>query len=162
MSSRHLTRGTLCTRGGNSRKDGFSNSGPNMKAIRYFKPAVLTGFVALGLMAAEVGRAQAPSGPITAAPAQPAHGPESNAQNPAPLPPPRTTILGAWKFNPDDSDDPRNRRQDSQDSNGGYGGGGGRDGGGYSGRGHGGPGGGPRAGGEQDKHRQKDRPTIPR
>src|SRR5260370_42276852 len=106
-----------------------------MKATWYFKPAVLTGFVALGLLAAEVGRAQAPSGPIMAAPAQPAHGPEGNAQNPAPLPPPRTTILGAWKFNPDDSDDPRNRRQDSRDSNGGFRGGGGARGGGGTRRG---------------------------
>src|SRR5260370_20968747 len=89
-----------------------------MKAAWYFKPAVLTGFVALGLLAAEVGRAQAPSGPITAAPAQPAHGPEVNAQNLAPLPPPRTTLLRAWKFNPDDSDDPRNSSQDSRDSHG--------------------------------------------
>src|SRR5258708_25730315 len=159
MSSRHLTRGTLCTRGGNSRKDGLENSVTHMKASRYFKPNVLTGFVALGLMAAEVGRAQAPSGPITAAPAQPAHGPESNAQNPAPLPPPRTTILGAWKFNPDDSDDPRNRRQDSQDSNGGYGGGRGRMGGGYPGGGHGGYGG-RRGGGESDEQRQKMRDLL--
>ncbi len=127
-----------------------------MKATWYFKPAVLTGFVALGLLAAEVGRAQAPSGPITAAPAQPAHGPEGNAQNLAPLPPPRTTILGAWKFNPDDSDDPRNRRQDSRDSNGGYGGGRGRMGGGYPGGGHGGYGG-RRGGGENDEQRQKMR-----
>ena len=89
-----------------------------MKAIWYFKLAVLTGFAALGLLAAGVAHAQAPSGPITAAPAQPAHGPGANAQNSAPLPPPRTTILGAWKFNPDDSDDPRKRRQDSRDSNG--------------------------------------------
>src|SRR2546422_8031282 len=102
-----------------------------MKAIWYFKLAVLTGFAALGLLAAGVAHAQAPSGPITA-PAQPAHGPGANAQNSAPLPPPRTTILGAWKFNPDDSDDPRKRRQDSRDSNGGYGGGRGRMGGGGS------------------------------
>src|SRR5260370_32490826 len=122
-----------------------------MKATWYFKPAVLTGFVALGLLAAEVGRAQAPSGPIRAAPAQPAHGPEGNAQNLAPLPPPRTTILGAWKFNPDDSDDPRNRRQDSRDSNGGYGGGRGRLGGGESSGGPRGVGGGPPGGGEKRK-----------
>src|SRR5260370_886087 len=112
-----------------------------MKATWYFKPAVLTGFVALGFLAAEIGRAQAPSGPITAAPAQPAHGAEGNAQNPAPLPPPRTTILGAWNFNPDDGDAPRNGRRASRDSNGGYGGGPGRMGGGYPGGGQGGYGG---------------------
>src|SRR3989442_12966108 len=127
-----------------------------MKAIWYFKLAVLTGFAALGLLAAGVAHAQAPSGPITAGPAQPAHGPAPNAQNSAPLPPPRTTILGAWKFNPDDSDDPRKRRQDSRDSNGGYGGGRGRMGGGYPGGGHGGYGG-QRGGGESDEERQKMR-----
>src|SRR6266571_3331555 len=52
-----------------------------MKAIWYFKLAVLTGFAALGLLAAGVAHAQAPSGPITAAAAQPAHGPGANAQN---------------------------------------------------------------------------------
>src|SRR5258708_27835803 len=91
-----------------------------MKVIWYFKLAVLTGFAALSLLAAGVARAQAPSGPITATPTQLAPGPAANAQNSAPLPPPRTTILGAWKFNPDDSDDPRKRRQDSQDPNGGH------------------------------------------
>src|SRR3989442_12092195 len=90
-----------------------------MKAISYFKLAVLIGFAALGLLAAGVAHAQAPSGPITAAPAQTAHGPGANAQNSAPLPPPRATILGAWKFNPDDSDDPRKRGRDSRDSKGG-------------------------------------------
>src|SRR5881397_1537963 len=123
-----------------------------MKAIWYFKLAVLTGFAALGLLAAGVAHAQAPSGPITAAPAQPAHGPGANAQNSAPLPAPRTTILGAWKFNPDDSDDPRKRREDSRGSNGGYGGGRGRMGGGYPGGGRGGYG---RRGGESDEERQK-------
>jgi hypothetical protein len=66
------------------------------------------------------------------------------------LPPPRTTILGAWKFNPDDSDDPRQRRQDSGGSNGGYGGRG-RMGGSWPGGG----GGGRRGGGESDEQRQK-------
>src|SRR5260370_1736078 len=104
---------------------------PHVKAIGNYKLAALTGFAALGLLAAVVAHAQAPSGPIPPAPAQPAPGRTSpNASNPAPAPPPRTTILGAWKFNPDDSDDPRKRRQNSQDSNGGFGGGRGRIGGG--------------------------------
>src|SRR6266404_7353335 len=124
-----------------------------MKAIRNYKLAALTGFAALGLLGAGVAHEQSPSGPITTAPAQQA--PAVTAQNSAPLPPPRTTILGAWKFNPDDSDDPRKRRQDSQDSNGGYGGGRGRMGGGYPG-GHGGYGG-RRGGVESDEERQKMR-----
>ncbi len=124
-----------------------------MKAICFFKLTVLTGFAALGLLAAEVTPAQAPSGPITTAPSQTAPATAANGSNPAPLPPPRTTILGAWKFNPDDSDDPRKRRQDSSGSNGGNSGGGhGRMGGGYPGGGHGGYG---RRGGESDEERQK-------
>ena len=131
----------------------FANSGSNMKAICFFKLTVLTGFAALGLAAAEVTHAQSPSGPITAAPSQPS---PATASKPAPLPPPRTTILGVWKFNSDDSDDPSKRRQDSRDSNGGYGGGHGRMGGGYPGGGHGGYGG-RRGGGESDEERQKTR-----
>jgi hypothetical protein len=124
-----------------------------MKAICFFKLTVLTGFAALGLLAAEVTPAQAPSGPITAAPSQTAPATAANGSNPAPLPPARTTILGAWKFNPDDSDDARKRRQDSSGSNGGNSGGGhGRMGGGYPGGGHGGYG---RRGGESDEERQK-------
>jgi hypothetical protein len=124
-----------------------------MKAICFIKLAALTGFAALGLLAAEVARAQAPSGPITAAPAQPV--PVANVSNTVPTPTPRTTILGAWKFNPDDSDDPSKQRRDSQDSNGGGNGGGhGRMGGGYPGGGHGGYGG-PRGGGESEEQREK-------
>src|ERR1700682_263933 len=102
-----------------------------MKAVCVFNLTVLTGFAAIGLLAAEAAHAQAPSGPITGAPSQPAPVSGANAPNPAPLPAPRTTILGAWKFNPDDSDDPSKRRQDSRGSNGGGNGGGrGRIGGG--------------------------------
>src|SRR5713226_10030155 len=123
-----------------------------MKAICFFKTTVLTGFAALGLLGAEATPAQAPSGPITAAPSQPVPV-AANGSNPAPAP--RTTILGAWKFNPDDSDDPRKRRQDARGSNGGNSGGGhGRMGGGYPGGGHGGYG---RRGGESDEERQKMR-----
>jgi hypothetical protein len=123
----------------------------NMRIIHFGKWKALGAIVALSLLAARATLAQAPSGPITAAPSGPA--PRANAPNPAPAPPPRTTILGAWKFNPDDSDDPSKRRQDSQDSNGGYGGGHGRMGGGYPG-GHGGYGG-HRGGAESDEERQK-------
>ncbi len=125
-----------------------------MKAIRNYKLTALTGFAALGLLGAGAADAQSPSGPITTAPAQSA--PAATAQNSAPLPPPRTTILGAWKFNPDDSDDPRKRRQDSQDPNGGYGGGRRQMGGGFPGGGHGGYHG-RRGGGESDEERQKMR-----
>jgi len=128
------------------------DSGLDMKPaylFKLFKLTRLTTIATLGLLAGDVSSAQSPSGPITAAPTQP--GPTPTA-NPAPLSAPRTTILGAWKFNPDDSDDPRKRREDSRDPNGGYGRG--RMGGGYPGGGHGGYG---RRGGESDEERQKMR-----
>jgi hypothetical protein len=120
-----------------------------MKSFYFFKLTALTGFVALGFLAAPGAPAQAPSGPITAAPAKPGPAPAA-APNPAPMPTPRTNILGAWKLNLDDSDDPSRRRQDSQDSNGGYGGGHGRIGGGYPGGGYGG-----HRGGESEEQREK-------
>jgi len=125
-----------------------------MKAAYLFRLTTWTAIVVLGLLAAEVSSAQSPSGPITAAPTQPGPATAANGPNAAPLPAPRTTILGAWKFNPDDSDDPRKRREDSRGSNGGYGGGHGRMGGGYPGGGHGGYG---RRGVESDEERQKMR-----
>ncbi len=122
-----------------------------MKTGCFFKLTLLSGFAALGLLAARVTQAQSPSGPITAAPSQSAP-PTANGANQAPLPAPRTTILGAWKFNPEESDDPSKRRQESRGTNGGYGGGRGRMGGGYPGGGYGGYG---RRGGESDEERQK-------
>src|SRR5262249_33341177 len=40
-----------------------------------------------------------------------------------PLPAPRATILGAWKLNREESDDPRRRRPDGRGAGGGHGGG---------------------------------------
>jgi len=107
----------------------------NLKATCLFRVTRLVAIVALGLLAVEGSRAQSSSGPITATPTQ--SSPPTGA-NPVPLPAPRTTILGAWKFNPDDSDDPRKRREDSRGSNGGYG----------------------RRGGESDEERQKTRELL--
>ena len=95
-------------------------------------------------------RAQSPAGPMTGAPAPVV--PAAAAKPAAPLPPPRTTILGAWKLNRDESDDTRKKRDDSGDSNGGgYGGRRGGMGGGYPSGGHGGYG----RRGESDEERQK-------
>lgn len=127
-----------------------------MKADYLLKLRAVIGIAAMGLLAAELADAQAPSGPITAAP-QAAGAPSANVPNAAPAPPPRTTILGAWKFNPDDSDDPSKRRQDAQGSN--SGGGRGRMGGGYPGGGGGGYGG-RRGGGESDEQREKMRELM--
>jgi hypothetical protein len=125
-----------------------------MKIIRFTELLILTVIAGLSLIASMATYAQAPAGPLTGVPTQP--GPATDAKPPAPLPPPRTTILGAWKFNRDESDDPRKRSEDDRGSNnGGYGGrrgGGGYPGGGYPGGGRGGYGG-PR--GESDEERQK-------
>jgi hypothetical protein len=107
--------------------------------------------------------AQAPPGPLPQVQSQDAPPPAAKAQAPKPPVQPRTSILGAWKLDPDDSDDPRKKMQDargggSSGSNGGYGGGR-RMGGGYPGGGYpgGGGSGGRRSGspGESDEDRQR-------
>jgi hypothetical protein len=87
-------------------------------------------------------RAQAPPGPLP--PTQPVDSPPPSAAKPLPAKPPvqpRPSIMGVWKLNRDDSDDPRKRMQGAR-SNGGTGGnrrmGGGYPGGGYPGGGYGG------------------------
>jgi len=123
-----------------------------MKVIRSAKPAVSMALAAFTLLIPAATRAQAPAGPVKGAPPQPASA--GRPQEQAPLPPLRTTILGRWKLNRDESDDPRRRRQDSGGSNGGgYGGRRGGMGGGYPGGGHGGYG----RRGESDEERQKMR-----
>ena len=119
-----------------------------MKAMRFAKLAVPIALAAFTFLLSAAIRAQAPAGPVKGAPPQPASA--GRPQEQAPLPPPRTTILGTWKLNRDESDGPRKRRQDSGGSNGG--GYGGRRGG--MGGGHGGYG---RRGGESDEERQKMR-----
>jgi hypothetical protein len=125
-----------------------------MKAIRFLKfaaPVALSACAFLLIPAAI--RAQAPAGPLPQAEAK--GGPPTSVGPPAPAVQPRTTILGAWKFNRDESDGPPKRRQDSGGSGGGgYGGRRGGMGGGYPGGGHGGYG---RRGGESDEERQKMR-----
>src|ERR1700732_4883116 len=74
-------------------------------------------------------RAQAPAGPLPAAQPQPPSSPEARPQAPAPQVQPRTSILGAWKLNHDESDDPRKKMQDTRGANGGGGGGNGGGGG---------------------------------
>jgi hypothetical protein len=92
--------------------------------------------------------AQAPAGPITAQPPQPAS-PNAKPQAPVAEIKPRTTIFGAWKLNRDESDDARKKMQDARRSN--QGGGGVRVGGPFPGSG--GPYG-RRRGGENDEDRQ--------
>src|SRR2546427_12120831 len=123
-----------------------------MKAICFSKLLWLTVFAGLILAVPGSVYSQAPPGPVPAGQPQPVPASEAKPQEQIPAPPPRTTILGAWKFNPDESDDPSKRRQDSRGSNGGGSGGGrGRMGGGGRGGGYGGRGG----GGESDEEREE-------
>jgi hypothetical protein len=133
-----------------------------MKSNYFLKLPGLTILAGLTFLVPGVTYAQAPAGPLPATTPQTAPASTAKPQEQAPAPSPRTTILGAWKFNPDDSDDPSKRRQDSSGSNGGRGGG---MGGGRGGMGGGGwPGGGGYGGrrggggsGESDEERQKMR-----
>jgi hypothetical protein len=128
-----------------------------MKTTRIAKLTTSAVFVTLSLFMPAAIHAQAPPGPLAGAPPQPASTPAAKPQEPVPLPPPRTTILGAWKLNRDESDDPRQQTQDSQGSNGGRGGGygGPRIGVGLPGSGGGMGNGGRRGGGDNDDQRQK-------
>jgi hypothetical protein len=81
-------------------------------------------------------RAQAPPGPQPGR--VPTDGPVAPPPKPKPMVKPRQAILGAWILNKEDSDEPRDRDEQSQGGRGGSGGrigypGGGR--GGYGGRG---------------------------
>jgi len=90
-----------------------------MKQISRF--VIVTGAWVIGVGVLE---AQAPPGPMTPPPGA------VEAAPPAPKKPevaPRKNILGAWRFNKDDSDDPREKTRQSGDANpsgnrGGYGG----------------------------------------
>lgn len=98
---------------------------------------------AIFLAAPRSTNAQAPPGPLPAAQPQPAPTIAAKPQDQPPEPPPRTTILGAWKLNRDESDDAQKKMQSARGSNRGHGGGyggGPRMGGSYPGghRGYGG------------------------
>jgi hypothetical protein len=125
-----------------------------MKVICSAKPLALIVFYGLSLVLPGANYAQAPAGPLPAAPPQPAPRSAVKPQEQTPRQKPRTVILGAWKLNRDESDDPRKKMQDSRGSNGGggYGGRRGGMGGGYPGGRRGGYGG---SGGESDQERQK-------
>jgi hypothetical protein len=118
---------------------------------KYLRICVAAG---LGVVGASWGtgvRAQAPAGPLPQGPA-----PEARPQAQSAPVKPRTSILGAWKINPDESEDARKKMQDARGADSGRGGGGrggvrmgipGMGGGPYGGRRGG--------GGESDQDRQK-------
>src|SRR5258705_8468786 len=115
-------------------------------------------FGGVGLLLTGVAVAQAPPGPIAPVASQ------RSANEPPPPPPvkivPRTNILGAWKLNRDESDDPkaRSNQRKVNDPNQGHGGNSGPHIG-FPGGGMGGPGigGGQRGNGGQQKDTAEDR-----
>lgn len=103
-------------------------------------------------------RAQAPAGPLPAAQPQPPSSPQAQPQEQSAPVKPRTSILGAWRLNRDESDDARKKMQQARGANGGRGGGGGGVRMGIPGMG-GGPYGGRRGGGgesEEDRQRMEE------
>src|SRR6266852_3636622 len=81
---------------------------------------VATGCLGLVAAAWSAGtKAQAPAGPLPAAQPQPSASPDARPQEQSDRVKPRTSILGAWKLNRDESDDPRKKIQDARGANGG-------------------------------------------
>ena len=108
-------------------------------------------------------RGQAPAGPLPAAQPQPPSSPDARPQAQTQSAPvkPRASIMGAWKLNADESDDPRKKMQDARGGNGGGGGGRGGVRMGIPGMGGGPYGGGRRGGGggnesDQDRERMQE------
>jgi hypothetical protein len=103
--------------------------------------------------------AQAPAGPLPAAQPQASPSPTASPQNQQPRAETRTSILGQWKLNPDESDDPRKKMQDASASRGsGSRGGSGVSIAGFPIGGHGGYGG--SRGGDSDEERLRTQSAI--
>ena len=123
------------------------------KYLRFFVAAGALGLAVAGWTTSA--RAQAPAGPLPAAQPQPPSARDARPQEQSAPVKPRTSILGAWKLNRDESDDPRKKMQEAR---GGNGGGGGRGGVrmGVPGMG-GGPYGGRRGGGGNESDQDRER-----
>jgi hypothetical protein len=103
--------------------------------------------------------AQAPAGPLPAAQPQASPGSAASPQNLQPRPETRTSILGLWKLNLEESDDPRKKMQDASTGRGsGSRGGSGVSIAGFPIGGHGGSGG--SRGGESDEDRLRTQNAI--
>src|ERR1700686_2339883 len=125
---------------------------------KYLRICIAAGLGLVGTIWAASARAQAPPGPLPAAQPQPPSSPQARPQEQSAPVKPRTSILGAWKLNRDESDDARKKMQDARTANNG------RNGGGRGGvrMGIPGMGGGPygggrrgRSGSESEEDRQK-------
>jgi len=103
--------------------------------------------------------AQAPAGPLPAAQPQTSPAAAATPQNQQPRAETRTSILGEWKLNQEESDDPRKKMQDASASRGsGSRGGSGVSIAGFPIGGHGGYGG--NRGGESDEERQRTMAAV--
>jgi hypothetical protein len=130
----------------------------NSRNLQIFVAAGSLGLVLIG-WPTRAG-AQAPAGPLPAAQPQPPSSPDARPQEQSAPVKPRTSIMGAWKLNRDESDDPRKKMQDARSADNGRSGGGGGRGGvhmGIPGMGGGPYGGGRRGGGgnESDGDREQ-------
>jgi len=93
---------------------------------KYLRFCLTAGALGLAVAGWTTGaRAQAPAGPLPAAQPQPSASPDARPQVQSVPVKPRTSILGAWKLNRDESDDARKKMQDARGANGGGGGRGG-------------------------------------
>jgi len=115
--------------------------------------AILMSGVVL-LLGPGTARGQAPPGPLPQVESKDTAPPAAKGQPPKPAVKPRTSILGAWKLDTDESDDARRKMQEARrnGNNGGYGGNR-RMGGGYPGGGYGGP----RRGGQGESDEERER-----
>src|SRR5260370_7330005 len=86
------------------------------KYLRFFVAAGAVGLAVAGWPARA--RAQAPAGPLPEAQPQPPSARDARPQEQSAPVKPRTSILGAWKLNRDESDDPRKKMQEARGGNG--------------------------------------------
>src|SRR6266849_7124477 len=130
----------------------------NKTILRYGHISKIAGILVLAGLCWPLGaRAQAPAGPLPAAQPQPSSSPEARPQERRAEVKPRSSILGAWRLNRDESDDARKKMQQARGAENGRGGGG--RGGvrmGVPGMG-GGPYGGPRGGGGNESDEDRER-----
>jgi len=122
-------------------------------SAKYLRICIAAGLGVVGTAFVTAVRAQAPAGPLPAATPQAPASPDARPQAPVATVKPRTSILGAWKLNRDESDDPRKKMQEARSANGG---GGGRVRVGIPGMG-GGPYGGRRGGGGNESDQDRER-----
>lgn len=98
----------------------------NKTILRYGHISKIAGILVLAGLCWPLGaRAQAPAGPLPAAQPQPPSSPEARPQERRAEVKPRSSILGAWRLNREESDDARKKMQQARGADGGRGGRGG-------------------------------------